>query len=79
VALPALRRRNDVEPASFRIPAAWLVSSGAVALSIWLLSSTSWAELRLAAIAVTLGVAVYFFCTRRTGEAKAAVLSSRAS
>ena len=79
VALPALRRRTDVEPASFRIPAAWLVSSGAVALSIWLLSSTSWAELRLAAFAVTVGVAVYFFCTRSTGQAKAAVLSSRAS
>jgi len=68
-ALPALRRRTDVEAASFRTPAAWLVSSGAIALSVWLLSSTSWAELRLAAMAVMLGIAIYL---------SRAVLSSRA-
>ena len=69
LALPALRRRSDVPAASFRTPAAWLVSSAAIALSVWLLSSTSWAELRLAGIAVMLGIVIYL---------PRAVLSSRA-
>jgi amino acid transporter len=79
VALPALRRRGDVPSPSFRTPAAWLVSSSAIALSVWLLSSTTWAELRLAGIAVLLGIAIYLAHGRRTRALEAAVLSSRAS
>jgi basic amino acid/polyamine antiporter, APA family len=75
LALPALRRRRDAPEASFRTPAAWLVSSTAIALSVWLLSSTSWAELRLAGIAVTLGIAIYLACRQ---PSRRAVLSSRA-
>ena len=59
VALPALRRRSDVPPAAFRTPAGWLVSAGAIALGVWLLSNTAWPELRLGAIAVIVGVAIY--------------------
>jgi len=79
VALPALRRRNDVPAPAFRTPAGWLVSTGAVALGVWLLSNTAWAELRLGAIAVMLGMAIYLACTRRTRPAPPPVLSSRPS
>jgi len=72
VALPALRRRSDVPAPMFRAPAAWLVSTGAVALGIWLLSNTTWAELRVGAMAVVVGVAIYL-------ARGIPVLSSRAS
>jgi APA family basic amino acid/polyamine antiporter len=71
VALPALRRRSNVQAPSFRTPAGWVVSSSAVALSVWLLSNTAWAELRLGLIAVIVGVAIYFACgvpSRSTGD-----------
>jgi basic amino acid/polyamine antiporter, APA family len=79
VALPALRRRSDVPAPVFCTPAGWLVSTGAVALGVWLLSNTAWAELRLGAVAVMLGVAIYLACARRTRALEAAVLSSRPS
>ena len=79
VALPALRRRSDVPAAAFRAPAGWLVSTGAVALGVWLLSNTAWAELRVGAIALVIGVAIYLVCARRTRALEAAVLSSRPS
>jgi amino acid transporter len=79
IALPALRRRSDVPAAAFCTPAGWLVSTGAVALGVWLLSNTAWAELRLGAVAVMLGVAIYLACARRTRALEAAVLSSRPS
>jgi len=79
LALPALRRRTDVPAPAFSIPAGWLVSAGAIALGIWLLSNTGWAELRVGAIAVLVGVAVYGACARRTRAPGAAVLSSRPS
>jgi basic amino acid/polyamine antiporter, APA family len=64
VALPALRRRSDVPAPVFRTPGGWLVPAGAVALGVWLLSNTAWAELRLGAIAVMIGVAIYLAYTR---------------
>jgi basic amino acid/polyamine antiporter, APA family len=79
VALPALRRRSDVPAPAFWAPAGWLVSAGAVGLGVWLLSNTAWAELRLGAVAVMLGMAIYLSCTRRTRASEAAVLSSRPS
>ncbi len=75
VALPALRRRSDVPAPVFRTPAGWLVSTGAVALSVWLLSNTAWAELRLGAMAVILGAAIYLAYNHPVK----AVLSSRPS
>jgi amino acid transporter len=79
MALPALRRRSDVPTAAFRTPAGWLVSGGAIALGVWLLSNTAWAELRLGAIAVMVGFAIYLACARRTRALETAVLSSRPS
>lgn len=79
LALPALRRRTDVPAPAFSIPAGWLVSAGAIALGIWLLSNTAWAELRIGAIAVIVGIVIYLACARRTRALEAAVLSSRPS
>jgi amino acid transporter len=79
VALPALRRRSDVPAAAFSTPAGWLVSAGAIALGLWLLSNTAWAELRLGVIAVIVGMVIYLVCARRTRALEAAVLSSRPS
>ena len=70
LALPALRRRSDVAAPAFRLPAGWLVSAGAVALGVWLLSNTAWAELRVGAVAVIIGFVIYV---------AVAVLSSRPS
>jgi len=62
LALPALRRRSDVPAPAFFTPAGWLVSAGAIALGVWLLSNTAWSELRLAVIAVTVGMVIYLAC-----------------
>jgi amino acid transporter len=79
VALPVLRRRSNVPAAAFRMPAGWLVSAGASALGIWLLSNTGWAELRVGVVAVLVGMVLYLACARRTRALEAAVLSSRPS
>jgi amino acid transporter len=63
-ALPALRRRPDVPPPAFSIRAEWLVSAGAIALGVWLVSNSPWREVRLAGVFVLVGVALYFACTR---------------
>jgi len=76
LALPALRRRSDVPAPAFCTPAGWLVSAGANALGIWLLSNTAWAELRVAVVVMIVGMAIYLACTRRTRALEAAVLSS---
>ena len=64
---------------AFCTPAGWLVSAGAIALGVWLLSNTAWAELRLAGFAAVLGLAIYLAYARRTRALEAAVLSSRPS
>ncbi len=79
LALPALRRRSDVPAPAFYVPAGWLVSAGATALGVWLLTNTAWAELRLGVIVVMVGMAIYLACARRTRALEAAVLSSRPS
>jgi amino acid transporter len=78
-ALPVMRRRIELPPASFSAPAGPLISAGAIALGVWLLSNTAWTELRLCAMAVLLGVVIYLSCARRTRGVEAAVLSSRPS
>jgi basic amino acid/polyamine antiporter, APA family len=45
LALPALRRRNDVEPATFVLPGGPAIPFAAVALTAWLLSNSSRTEL----------------------------------
>ena len=40
----------------------------AVALSVWLLSNAPWSEVRLAALAVLLGLVVYAVCARKPSD-----------
>jgi APA family basic amino acid/polyamine antiporter len=59
-ALPVLRRRGVAAPALFSLPAGTAVSIIILALSLWLLASSNWREARDAAIAIALGLLIYF-------------------
>jgi amino acid transporter len=59
-ALPAMRRRRDLPPPPFAVPVASCVSVAAIGLSAWLVSTSPANEVRLTAIFVLLGVAMYF-------------------
>ena len=63
-ALPVMRRDSGVPPAAFSAPAGPLVSAVAVVLSVWLLSSSPWSEMRLAGMAVVMGFVLYLPCVR---------------
>ena len=63
-ALPALRRAEGVPPAAFTVRAGGVLTAAAIALSVWLVSSSPWAEVRLAAMFIGVGVALYFACGR---------------
>ena len=67
-ALPAMRLRRDVPPAAFAVPVASFVSVVAIGLSAWLVSTSPANEMRLAAMFVLLGIAMYF--VSRTTEAR---------
>jgi APA family basic amino acid/polyamine antiporter len=59
VALPVLRRRTDVGPATFVLPGGLAIPVAAVALTAWLLSNSSRTELVAVAAAVAAGWLVY--------------------
>ena len=65
-ALPVLRRRTELPRPSFSAPAGPLISAGAIALGLWLISNSPWAEVRVAAIFAVVGVALYFVGSRET-------------
>jgi len=67
-ALPVMRRRRDLPPPPFAVPAASLVCTAAIVLSVWLLSTSPLDEVRLATMFVLLGVGMYF--VSRTAEAR---------
>lgn len=60
LALPALRRKKDAPPAYFTLPGGTVISVIAVVLSIWLLSNSTRQEARDSAIAVAVGLLIYF-------------------
>ena len=59
VALPMLRRRTDVEPATFVLPGGLTIPVAAVALATWLLSNSSRTELIAVTGAAAFGWVVY--------------------
>ncbi len=59
IALPVLRRRADVEPAAFVLPGGLAIPAAAVALTAWLLSNSSRAELIAVAGTAAAGWLVY--------------------
>jgi len=63
-ALPVLRRRGKIAPATFVAPVGRVTVGGAVALSAWLLSNSPRNEMRLCGIAIVLGFGLYYGCAR---------------
>jgi amino acid transporter len=59
-ALPLLRRRKDLPPAGFVVPAGTVVSLMVLALAAWLLWNSTRIEARDASIAAAAGLMVYF-------------------
>ena len=59
VALPILRHRNGEHQSRFRVPAGRAVSSIALILCVWLLSTSSWREARDIVIAGALGLVIH--------------------
>jgi amino acid transporter len=59
VALPMLRRRTDIEPATFVLPGGLAIPIAAVALTAWLLSNSSRTELIAVAGAAAAGWLLY--------------------
>ncbi len=70
VALPVFRRRPAMAPALFTLPGGLLIPAIAVALIVWLLTGTSWAETRDVVIATVAG-ALLFLLGRRSRAAAA--------
>ncbi len=60
LALPVLRRRNDIEPPRFRAPAGVVVAGAATVLSLWLLSNSTWSDARAVGLVATLGLLIYW-------------------
>ncbi len=58
-ALPVLRRKHPDRDGGFRVPAGVPVALVSVALCLWLMTGSSWRELRDVAIAAALGLALY--------------------
>jgi APA family basic amino acid/polyamine antiporter len=59
-ALWALRRRTDVPPPVFKVPAGNLVAGATLALCVWLLSHATWREFRDLGVALAVGLLIYF-------------------
>ncbi len=64
-ALIALRGKSGVQPASFNVPAGRVVAFAAVALSAWLLLSSTWHEALLVAVVAAAGLPIYLLGSRR--------------
>ena len=75
-ALPVLRRDPRSPRPSFVAPAGPLVSVVAVTLSVWLLSNTPASEMRVAGLAVLLGLVVYAIFGRGSRAPQAAPAAS---
>jgi amino acid transporter len=59
IALIVFRRRKDVPPAMFRLPAGTLIAIASLALAVWLLSNSTLAEAKVAVIAAGVGFVIY--------------------
>ena len=59
-ALPVLRRRTELPRPAFFVPAGLFVSVFGMALCVWLLSNSAWSDMRLAGIAIVLGLVLHY-------------------
>jgi len=69
-ALPTLRRDSAAPRPTYVLPGGSFISVAAVVLSIWLLTNSSWSELRLVAAAVGVGFVIHWSCARLVPEAQ---------
>ena len=60
--LPMLRRKRNVRPPLFKVPAGSAIAALSIALCAWLLSSSTKREAVMTAIAAGVGLLVYFLC-----------------
>jgi amino acid transporter len=58
-AVPVLRRKSGTPAAAFRAPAGTAVAVAALALCVWLLLNSAWAEARVVTLAAGLGLLCY--------------------
>ncbi|RIV20047.1 amino acid permease [Fibrisoma montanum] len=58
-ALPILRRRTDLDRATFIVPAGWVIAILAAGLCVWLLANSSWREARDVGVAAVIGFVLY--------------------
>jgi basic amino acid/polyamine antiporter, APA family len=65
IALIVLRRKSDVQPAAFVVPAGGVVAVAALVLSAWLFLSSTWYEVMLVGAAALAGLLVYLACRPR--------------
>jgi amino acid transporter len=73
-ALPVLRRNAKLTRAPFVIPGGAFVSVVAVILTVWLLSNSPWNEMRIATIALVVGLVLYIVSAYRLREAQPAAV-----
>ena len=59
-ALPILRRRKNMPPATFKVPGGEIVSVLVLVLAVWLLYNSTIREARDASIAAAVGLVIYF-------------------
>jgi amino acid transporter len=78
-ALPVMRRSTTLPRPTFSAPAGAVLSAVAIALGMWLISNSAWAEIRVAAMCAAVGVVLYAVASRETRVLTPPVLSSRAS
>jgi len=60
LALPVLRRRREAPAALFRLPGGTAIAILSLILIVWLLMHSSLAEIKTAAVAAAVGLAIYF-------------------
>ncbi|HKO98323.1 MAG TPA: amino acid permease [Pyrinomonadaceae bacterium] len=59
LSLPVFRHRADAPPAAFRLPGGTIIAVLSLGLAVWLLSNSTSAEAKAAAIAAAVGLLIY--------------------
>jgi amino acid transporter len=60
LALPVLRRRENVEKAAFRVPFGTVIAAGSVVLCVWLLTASDPAKIVWGSVAMASGLLIYW-------------------
>ena len=63
-ALPAIERKLPSEPGQFRIPGGLVIPAIAMALTLWLLTHSTFQSVAITAAVIAIGSIIFWFCTR---------------